>query len=1148
MNCGHVEVEAIVDTGAGISVVSSEFSKLLKLETSDWEGRFLLLADGQKVYPTSCVNLPIIIEGRKINIRPVVMDINGFDLLLGNDALRQLKTIRIDYRSEEPEMRLGIDDLDIVETISHNEDKIFSKESRCIPAYSMVSVAIDVSSSVKSTARLLEPSPKVMENKGLSFGRMFLPMESCSLNEISVHLVNFTNKNQWIPKGIVLGTMVPVTSPCIDVFDAVSPATQHDFDSAINKDLSQSDRAAVRSLLEQYYSCFAISNHELGCSSLVQHTISTGDNPPIHQAPYPSAYKQRYLIQGQVDEMIRDGVIVPSSSPWAAPVVLVKKPDGTWRFCVDYRKLNSVTTKDVYPLPRIEDALSRLDGSQYFSILDIQSGYWQVEVSPEDRVKTAFVTADGLYHFKVMPFGLTNAPSTFQRMMDVLLAGLTWNSCLVYLDDIVIFSKTLEKHLVRLEAVLKCLLAANLKLKLKKCHFLATELKVLGYIVSAGGISPDPIKVSAVQGFPVPLSVKHLQSFLGLCSYYRRFIHDFASIARPLTNLTKRANVFRWGEAEQNSFEILKERLLTPPILAHPNYQLPFEIHTDASGYGVGAILVQHQEGAERVIAYASRLLSSAEQNYSISEKECLALVWAVEKFKIYIWGNKIRILTDHHALCWLLKKKNLAGRLARWSLQLQDLDLEIVHRSGKLHSDADALSRQPVDLPEQEQDIPMLLLPSFPCSALILAQQETSWCNSIRLGLVEISPSKQTRKLIHNFELKGGLLFRTFIHDGKSYSCLCVPSSLVEEILLACHGATTAGHLGVKRTLDKIRIRYFWPNMVKRIIHYVRSCVDCQMKKKSLDRPAGFLKSIHSQRPFERIGVDLIGPFPLSNSRNRHVIVAVDYFTKWVIVKAVPTATTVELVDFFVKRIVLQHGAPSFLISDRGKCFKSNFMEELFKALETNHLTTTAYHPQCNGLVERFNHTFAQMLAMYVNSYHTDWDEYVDHVAFAYNTSRQESIGVTPFFALYGREAILPIDVTLGSNPNAIEKSSPDVETIKVRFFNIHEIVRRRMLVAHDRQKKRYDQKRSERDLVLVHRPVRKKGRSEKLLFCFHGPYKIVKRVNSLTYVVEPLYGFKKKRDCANSHSCNSKFFKISKMPKPTHNYFTGDVVNCVE
>jgi hypothetical protein len=277
---------------------------------------------------------------------------------------------------------------------------------------------------------------------------------------------------------------------------------------------------------------------------------------------------------------------------------------------VDYRKLNAITTRDVYPLPRIEDALSRLEGSRYFSIMDMQSGYWQVEVRPEDREKTAFITPDGLYQFKVMPFGLSNAPATFQRMMDVLLSGLKWNTCLVYLDDIVVFSKTFSEHLSRLDEVLARIQRANLKLKISKCSFFATSLKVLGYVVSGKGLSPDASKVLAVRNFPVPQNVKDVQSFLGFCTYYRRFICDFANIARPLSDLTKKNNPFVWANEQQNSFEALKSALQSSPILGHPNYELPMEIHCDASGYGLGAVLVQQQESGERVICYASRLLN----------------------------------------------------------------------------------------------------------------------------------------------------------------------------------------------------------------------------------------------------------------------------------------------------------------------------------------------------------------------------------------------------------------------------------------------------------------------------------------------------------------------------------------------------------
>jgi hypothetical protein len=759
-------------------------------------------------------------------------------------------------------------------------------------------------------------------------------------------------------------------------------------------------------------------------------------------------------------------------------------------------------------------------------------------MEPSDREKTAFITADGLYQFRVMPFGLTNAPSTFQRMMDVMLAGLKWNTCLVYLDDIVIFSDSISQHLQRLEVILQRLAQANLKLKLNKCSFAATQLKILGYIVSGNGLSPDPSKVNAVQAFPTPTTVKNVQSFVGLCSYYRRFIRDFAVIARPLTELTRKNQIFRWTAEHETSFRSLQAALTSPPVLGHPDYRLPMEIHCDASDYGIGAVLVQQQTGGERVLAYASRLLSHAECNYSITEKECLALVWSTQKFKVFIWGIKLKVVTDHHALCWLMRKRDLAGRLARWSLQLQDLDIEVVYRSGRLHTDADALSRHPIDPPEPEAEIPMLLISSTTHSkpaVIQTLQLECDWCNPIIQGLKDEHPCPRVRRLIRHFALKKDLLYHRIIRNGRAYLRLCLPPTLQKQVLLACHDDVTAGHLGVTRTLAKINQRFYWPKMIQSVSQYVRSCEDCQTKKKPKERPAGYLEPVQAKLPFEKIGIDLIGPFPLSTLGNRYVIIAVDYLTKWVIAKAIPTATSKEVVDFFVRRIVLQHGAPINVISDRGKCLTSNFTNELFRALQSNHLVTTAYHPQCNGLVERFNHTFAEMISMFVNSKHSNWDDVIDHVVFAYNTSKQESTGRTPFLLLYGREALLPIDAALGNNPN------PDANHIQLlqQLPALREKVIRRLAWIQHRQKKRYDKRRrlksySIGDLVLVYRPLRKKGRSEKLLHSYHGPFPIVKKLSNVTYVIKCKNSRKNNLD--RVHVCSLKPFH----PRPSNQNIT--------
>ncbi len=415
-----------------------------------------------------------------------------------------------------------------------------------------------------------------------------------------------------------------------------------------------------------------------------------------------------------------------------------------------------------------------------------------------------------------------------------------------------------------------------------------------------------------------------------------------------------------------------------------------------------------------------------------------------------------------------------------------------------------------------------------------MLEQQRSPWWEKVISRLKEKNPTLRVRKLIQPYELRNGVLFRHRVHRGRISYQLCVPSPYVKQVLLACQSDVTFGHLGVVKTLYKIQQRYFWPGMRRQIVNFVLSCVYFQTKKRSREAPAGLLRPIRVNQPFEKVGIDSIGPFPITAAGNRHAIVAIDYLTKCAITKAVPKASIKEVFDFFVRNVVLQHGAPVSLISNRGKCLTASFAEELFKALQTNHLVTAAYHPQCNGLVERYNHTFAEMLSMYVNSNHNDWDGLEDFVTFANNTSRQESTGFSPLYLLYGQEAVLPVDVALGNNPemnNGNDGPSARVRQLTSELPTIRDEVKRRLALIQSKQKTRYDRRRRSvnfavGDLVLVYCPIRKKGRSTKFLHRYFGPYKIVRRVSDLNYIIEPLCGRRKKQDCV--HVSHLKPFRL--------------------
>ena len=613
-----------------------------------------------------------------------------------------------------------------------------------------------------------------------------------------------------------------------------SSASLIDLSSA---ELSPPDKEELNTLLIQYQDVFAPTSKDLGRTAEVQHTIDTGNATPIKLRPYRTSPMQREEIDKQVDEMLAQNIIQPSVSPWAAPVVLVKKKDGSTRFCVDFRKLNDVTKKDSYPLPRIDDTLDSLQGAQIFSTLDLRSGYWQIELHPSAMEKTAFITHQGLYEFTVLPFGLCNSPSTFQRLMEHILRGLNWKTCLIYIDDIIVFSTSFRDHLQHLEEVFRRLRQANVKLKPSKCSFARSQVEYLGHLVSKHGVRPNPAKITAVTEFPVPTNVKGVRSFLGLANYYRRFVKDFARIASPLNQLLRKDVRFQWDTACQTAFDTLKEALVSAPILAFPDFSIPFDLYVDASLDGIGMTLGQIQDGREVAIAYAGRDLNSAERNYSATEREALAVVAGIKKFQSYLHGRRFTVHTDHNALKWLMQIKDPTGKLARWSLLLQQFDFTIQHRPGRTNGNADALSRCPYTTSSSR------------CAASIhserihqLQRRDPDLAEIVNFLENDILPKSDTRArrllLIHDtFFLDDDGILRhvapTRRHRAQApHSQLVVPSALRYEILVGGHDDVTAGHLGIHKTYEKLRDRYYWHGMYSDVAHWCKSCVDCAMRK----------------------------------------------------------------------------------------------------------------------------------------------------------------------------------------------------------------------------------------------------------------------------------------------------------------------------
>ena len=541
---------------------------------------------------------------------------------------------------------------------------------------------------------------------GQSIDKVRLPNALVKINEKGEFLTSVLNINA-IPKTVNFSNLnfepIIKENTSIQTFNKENTSQfdrQNEIINQLRTDhLNEEEKELITQICLEFSDIFYLEGDHLTFTNEIKHSIQTKDAKPIYTKSYryPQVHKEE--VKTQISKMLDQGIIQPSVSPWSSPVwVVPKKMDASgkpkYRVVIDYRRLNEICIDDKYPLPNISDLLDQLGHCQYFTTLDLASGFHQIEVDPKDVPKTAFSVENGHYEYLRMPFGLKNAPSTFQRVMDNILMGIQNEKCAVYMDDIIIYSRTIHEHISRLNEVFSRLRKANLKIQPDKCEFLRKEVAYLGHIITKDGVKPNPEKIRAIKEFPEPKDPKAIKSFLGLSGYYRRFIPQYAKISKPLTNLLKKDIPFIFDQQCKKAFETLKEHLTTEPILIYPNFEEPFVLTTDASLYAVGAVLSQGPIGKDLPIAFASRTLCPAETKYSVIERELLAIVWSVKHFRPYLYGRKFKLVTDHRPLTWLFSIKDPGSRLARWRLKLEEYDYEIQYKPGKINKNADALSR----------------------------------------------------------------------------------------------------------------------------------------------------------------------------------------------------------------------------------------------------------------------------------------------------------------------------------------------------------------------------------------------------------------------------------------------------------------------
>ena len=1065
--------KAIIDTGASYTLMQEALWQNMALpheELRTWEEGPLYLANGEPTTPLGWISIIIQLHGETINLPVAILADSSlaFAVVLGLDFLF---FSGLTISMSEPSYRLHSD---------YSQPHPFQPGNALISGWSLLHYAESGQGQVRDRENIKRQRQK--------------------------HVPPVKSENPTI-------TLITAVPPLLSESKSKPDADFYIKQAVQQACLSDDERWQLSQMLDVNSEVCTLT---LGRTTVFKHKIYTRHEVPIKQRPYRLSPAKLAILNEQLKSMLENGIVEPSFSGWASPVVLIPKKDGGYRFCVDYRKPNAITESDAYPLPNINDILESLAGASIFSNLDLNSGYWQVSMDPASQDKTAFVTPAGLYSFKVMPFGLKNAPATFQRLMETVLGDLRGRNCLVYLDDIIIYSSSVAEHLQDIQSVFDRLKAAGLTLNLKKCRFCLPELKFLGHVVNAEGIHADPAKVAAVQEFPIPTSLKAVQRFLGMAGWYHRFVPDFSKVAEPLNHLKKKGVKFQWTPACQGAFEALKNSLITPLVLGHPNLNAHFIVYTDASQTGLGAVLAQQTGlGTEEVLAYASRTLNSAERNYSTTERECLAVVWALEKWSYYLEAKIFTVVTDHAALQWVLASGKTNSRLIRWSIRLQKFDFIIEYRKGKLNVVPDALSR----ITETANVCPPLcstyttakcLDDSFPLDdeSVWRAQQKDAAIMAIHKSLSEEDSKSRFNDKYSIIQDK--VYRKTPRGDGihSTHYRVFIPSTLCDQIIQAYHANPMSGHLGVFKTYRRLQEVVYWPGMWVDTRKFVQQCEVCQKYKPDIGRPAGKMQQTVVNHPNEMLGIDLMGPFPPSRgTRNEFLLVVVDYYTHWVELFPLRKATASAIALILRREVFTRFGIPDQILSDRGPQFISGIYKELCTYWGVIAKLTTAYHPQTN-LTERVNRTLKGMIASFVGDQHTRWDQHLPEFRFALNSAVQETSGVTPAELHLGRPLKGPMDRVLQSSN--VSPDCPAFDAVQ-HHHTLLARVEASKTKAKQRQLRNYDKHRRDvcfppQSRVWVrshHLSKASKKFTAKLASRWKGPYRVVQQLGPVNYLV---------------------------------------------
>lgn len=985
------ELEGYVDFGSQCTLIKESVAKTItNYETWRSDNLPHLRGFGNSVIRSigSCT-VDLTIDSVKVNVELIIVPdcFLNYDVLIGQTVTEQ----------SHIEIRKDNKTLMIKSNLPVKEPRIVLKicSTVCIFGDAMIKVKTDcdltgevcIEDSQRPKYKVEGGNVSIKNGIGYiqitNYKHIFLQFQADQVITRGILYLGNLNKNKYLQTNKICKESNPLTLNDLNIGDNLNKIQIHQ----------------LLALVNEYKDCFARDMSELGCTNITTMDIELKDTTPVVYRPYRLSHTERAEVRAMVDELLQNNIIRESSSPYASPIILVKKKTGDKRLCVDYRALNNKTIKQHYPIPRMEDQIDRLAGNNYFSTLDLASGYYQIPISEDSKFKTAFVTPDGQFEFNRMPFGLANAPAVFQRAVNMVLGNSRYDTALAYMDDILVPSKTFEQGLERLRTIFEKLRNSGLTLKPQKCYFFKVEVEYLGFEVSGAGIKPGTRKVEAVSNFPTPKDVHNVRQIVGLASFFRRFIKGFAQIARPLTKLLKKNSVWEWGTEQESAFNEIKRILSSKPVLALYDPTAETQIHTDASKHGVGGVLLQRQADSNfKPIAYYSRQTSPEESHFSSYELETLAVIASLMKFRPYVLGLNFTIVTDCNSLRATFQKRDMIPRVARWWSLIQEYDCNIMYRSGQNMIHVDALSRNPVS---NEVGV-VEAVETFEVMSI-----DDDWLGTVQSNDSELKRIKDILSdpqyddiidIKKNFVLKRERIYRN-TNEGLRW---VVPKGCRWQILQKNHDQI--GHFGFEKTFDRIKQHFWFSKMRKFVKKYVNSCLECAHSKIPAGKKEGYLHPIPKvSTPFHTIHIDHVGPFVPSKRKNSYILVIIDAYTKFIVLKAVKNTksnTSIAVLrDYFGT-----FGLPTRLISDRGTSFTSAKFKKFMLELGVRHIQNAVASPRANGQVERYNRTILDSLAAQNHGQDEKlWDDRLLQIQWGLNNTINKGTGKSPSEVLFG-------------------------------------------------------------------------------------------------------------------------------------------------